>query len=127
MVLGGKNLPKPAPTPYMGISQRKVHTNAIKEITGNEWQTEVLEQSKKQSVIVAFNASWCASCRKMKKLYNKVSLEYEGQPIQYVSLDTDDAHKQAKEYEVRAIPAYRVFKDGELVPELSFGGGKEDS
>ena len=63
----------------------------------------------------------------MKKIYKGESKKYEDQPIQYISLDTDTAHAQAKEYEVRAIPAYRVFKDGELVPELSFGGGKEDS
>ena len=61
----------------------------------------------------------------MKKIYNKESKKYEDTDIEYISLDTDSAHPQAKEYQVKAIPAYRVFIDGELVEELSFGGGKE--
>ena len=121
-VLGG--VMRPAPTPFLGISHRNVQAMAAKEIRAKEWNNEVIEQSKSKPVIVQFKTTSCGACLKMKKVYNEVSIQYENEPIEYITVDADDGYKEANACKITAIPAYRVFKDGELVQELSFEGGK---
>ena len=76
----------------------------------------------KEPVVVAFNASWCRPCMKMKKHFEAVSDMNEDKPISYVKLEVNEFHDQAKEYKISAIPSYRVFKDGEMVDKLSKQG-----
>ena len=98
---------------------------AQKEVRYKQWNAEVIEKSKEVPVIVAFNGSFCGPCRKTKKLYNQVSIEYEGQPIEYVVVDVDDVYKEANKCNITAVPSYRVFKDGQLVEDLSYEGSKD--
>ena len=78
-MLGG--IMRPATTPYLGMSQRNVQAMAAKEIKAKEWSNEVIEQSKSKPVIVQFKTTTCGACRKMNKLYNSVSIQYENEPI----------------------------------------------
>ena len=63
----------------------------------------------------------------MKKVYNEVSIQYENEPIEFITVDADDGYKEANACKIKAIPSYRVFKDGELVEELSFHGSKKEA
>ena len=89
----------------------------MKNITSkDEFEKEVIEKSKEMPVAVDFWASWCGPCQMFGPIFEKVSKELEGK-AGFVKVSVEEAQEIAQEYEVRSIPAIKVFKDGEVVDE----------
>jgi putative thioredoxin len=82
------------------------------------FEHDVIEASREVPVVVDFWASWCAPCRALKPVLEKLAKEYQGK-FRLAKLDTD-AHPQiAGEYGVRGIPNVKAFVDGEVAAEFT--------
>ena len=67
-------------------------------------------------VLVDFWADWCAPCRAMAPLLDRLASEYP--QLRIVKVDAE-AHKPLLEqYGVRSLPTLQVYRNGERVDEL---------
>lgn len=66
------------------------------------------------TVVVKFGATWCAPCRTMGPLLQKLS-DDKGIPVYEV--DIDDYPELANRFSVRSVPHVLVFKDGVISGE----------
>ena len=87
------------------------------EITDATFETKVLNAAL--PVVVEFEADWCPFCRQMRPVVDAVALEYRNTFI-IGRLDTDHNRQKTEKYQIRGIPAYLVFRNGEVVAR--FGG-----
>lgn len=81
------------------------------KISDEEFQTEVLESDK--PVLVDFYADWCAPCKVVTPLLEKVS--ESNNDIKFVKVDVDASHMVAADYGIRGIPTLMMFKNGDVV------------
>jgi len=63
--------------------------------------------------IIDFYAEWCAPCKAMKPVIQKMKVMHPEVKIEEV--DSDDNTELVKQYEVSSLPTYVFIKDGEVV------------
>lgn len=68
--------------------------------------------------IVDFWAPWCAPCRMMEPILDEIALDYAGQGVRVVKVNTEIAQRVAADFEIRSIPTLIFFKDGEPLFEM---------
>jgi putative thioredoxin len=81
------------------------------DITAAEFEREVIEASKTLPVVVDFWAPWCAPCRALTPVIEKVAAELAGR-VKLVKVDSDQQASLAAQYGVRSIPNVIAFKAG---------------
>lgn len=64
-------------------------------------------------VLIDFHTKWCAPCKKMSPIIDELHKELKGQ-IKIVKFDLDLNKELAKIYEIKAIPTFLFFENGEL-------------
>lgn len=85
-----------------------------KEVNDVNFQEEVLDASI--PVLVDFWAPWCGPCQMMSPVISKLAEEYEGK-AKVVKYNVQDHQDFAGKYGIQGIPAFKVFKGGEVVGE----------
>lgn len=97
-------------TTAMAVDDKHVLT-----LTKANFQTEVLASS--QPVLVDFWAVWCGPCKTVAPIVVELATEYEGK-IKFGKVDVDTEEELSKQYEISAIPALLIFKDGKVVDQI---------
>ena len=77
----------------------------------------VLEGSRTAPVLIDFWAPWCAPCRALKPILEKLAQEYGGQ-FTLATINSDENPELAAEMGVRGIPAVKAIVNGELLDEF---------
>jgi len=82
------------------------------------FQKDVIEKSFDKPVLVDFWAEWCAPCRMIGPLLEKLA-EENTDSWELVKLDTDKNQDIAMKYGVRGIPNVKLFRNGEVINEFT--------
>jgi putative thioredoxin len=83
--------------------------------TSNEtFDTDVFERSRDLPVVVDFWAEWCAPCRKLGPILERLAAEYAGRFV-LARADSDRLREAAMRFRVQSIPAVFGVVDGEIV------------
>lgn len=73
---------------------------------------EVIKKDK--YVLVDFWATWCAPCRMIAPVVEKIAEEYSDK-ITVAKVDIDAQEELAIRYGIQSIPTVILFKDGKIV------------
>ena len=80
-------------------------------IQNDTFEAEVLQSDV--PVLVDFWAPWCGPCRAVAPTVDELATEYEGR-AKVVKVDVDQSPELAQQFGVSSIPAFFVFKGGEV-------------
>ena len=86
----------------------------IREVVGDDFKTIVIAESQQHPVLADFWAPWCAPCRMLGPILEKVVQHYEGQ-VHLAKINTDALPALAQEYGIQSIPAVKLFVAGQVV------------
>ena len=86
-------------------------------ITADNFDTDVLEKSRQALVVVDFWAEWCAPCRVLMPLLQKLAEDYQGKFL-LAKVNTDTETELAAQWGIRSLPTVKLFKNGEVVDEF---------
>ncbi len=87
------------------------------DVDDNNFEKEVVEKSEEIPVVVDFWAEWCMPCQSLGPVLEKLAKESEGKFI-LAKANVSQAKSKSQEYEVRSIPAVKIFKKGKVVDEF---------
>lgn len=88
--------------------------NLVKEGSDAGFLTDVIEESRRQPVIVDFWAPWCGPCRQLTPLLEK-TVRAAGGAVRLVKIDIDKNPAVAGQLRVQSIPAVYAFVGGQPV------------
>lgn len=83
-----------------------------------DFQSAVLDQSRSVPVLVDFWASWCAPCRMLAPVLERMAEKAQGRWT-LVKVNTEEYPDIAGAYAVRSIPNVKLFVDGKVVDEFT--------
>ena len=86
----------------------------IVNTTAESFDADVFERSNDVPVLVDFWAEWCAPCRMLGPILERLATEYDGRFV-LVKADTEQLPKAAAEFQVQSIPAVYSVVGGEIV------------
>ena len=96
----------------------------IVEANEATFEAEVLERSHAVPVVIDFWAEWCAPCRVLKPVLEKLANEFAGKVV-LAKVNTEEAPGVAAQFGVRSIPAVFAVREGRVVD--SFVGALPES
>jgi putative thioredoxin len=88
------------------------------DVTSANFRPVVLDGSHSAPVIIDFWAPWCAPCRVLKPILEKLADEYAGR-FTLAKINSDENPDIAAQFAVRGIPAVKAVVDGTLVDEFT--------
>ncbi|UKJ89519.2 thioredoxin [Theileria orientalis] len=74
-------------------------------------------------VVVDFYADWCGPCVRFAPKFDELAEEHPN--LLFIKVNVDTLQELAQKYGVTSIPAFKVFKSGQVVGE--FVGANKDS
>ena len=80
----------------------------------NSFMKDVIEPSKSVPVLVDFWAPWCAPCKQLKPMLEKLVADQNGK-VKLVKINTQEQPGIAEQLRVMSIPMVFAFKDGKPV------------
>ncbi|MCM1025904.1 MAG: thioredoxin [Roseburia sp.] len=81
------------------------------QLKTENFDEEVLQASV--PVLVDFYADWCGPCKMMAPVVAKLAEEFEGR-LKVGKCNVDDNMQLAQRYRITSIPAFLIFRDGEV-------------
>lgn len=105
-------------------ASEKPKTSYVKDATTKTFQTDVVEASRTQPVIVDFWAPWCGPCKTLGPILEKLVNAAQG-AVQMVKVNIDENPEIAQALRIQSIPTVYAFKNGQ--PLDGFAGALPES
>ncbi len=86
----------------------------IRDLTTDEFDAVVVQQSNERPVIIDFWAPWCGPCRQLAPLLERLVTERDGQVL-LVKVNVDEEPALAQAFAVQSIPMVAAIRNGQLV------------
>ncbi|MBX3689054.1 thioredoxin [Dokdonella sp.] len=102
----------PAPSPH------------VFDATEANFQSEVLDASFQQPILVDLWATWCGPCKTLGPILEKLVDSFNG-ALRLAKVDVDKEQGLAAAFGVRSIPTVVLIRDGQ--PVDGFGGAQPES
>ncbi len=87
-------------------------SNSVIVISDEKFDTEVLKAE--QPVLAYFWAPWCGPCKLVSASIDSIAANYSDR-LKVVKMEIDPNPATVKQYKVEGVPAFRLFKNSELV------------
>lgn len=84
------------------------------DVTDATFQTEVVDRSARQVVVIDLWAEWCGPCKTLGPILEKV-VDAAGDAAVLAKVDVDANPQIAQAFQVQSIPAVYAMKDGKIV------------
>ncbi|OJW82035.1 MAG: hypothetical protein BGO69_15665 [Bacteroidetes bacterium 46-16] len=91
-----------------------VNGGESKKATGMSMDDFNKQVSKNGYVMVDYNAQWCAPCKKIAPMLDKVVSEKKGK-LDLLKIDADENKELLNEKGIEGIPYLELYRDGKLV------------
>ncbi|HIO31514.1 MULTISPECIES: thioredoxin family protein [Marinobacter] len=94
------------------------------EATMDNFQQDVMEASSKTPILIDVWAEWCAPCKQLMPLLEKLADEYKG-GFMLAKVNADEQQQLTGSLGVRSLPTVILVKDGQAVD--GFNGALQES
>jgi putative thioredoxin len=88
------------------------------DVTEADFEQKVVAASSTHPVVIDFWAPWCAPCKVLKPILEKLAEEYAGKFL-LAKVNSDENPQIAARYGVRGIPSVKAMVDGKIVDEFT--------
>jgi putative thioredoxin len=89
----------------------------MQAITIQNFQQEVIDASMQIPVLVDFWADWCAPCKQLSPLLEKLEQHYAGK-IKFVKVDAEAEKQLAQHFRIQSLPTVYAFVGGQPVDQF---------
>jgi putative thioredoxin len=107
-----------------GMTAAAAPEGLIKETTTQGFMKDVIEESKRQPVLIDFWAPWCGPCKQLTPILEKVVKGAKGK-VKLVKMNIDDHPAIPGQMGIQSIPAVIAFVNGQ--PADGFMGALPES
>jgi putative thioredoxin len=105
------------------MNEQVVAENVV-AVTMENARDVLIEESFQRPVVVDFWADWCAPCKTLMPLLEKLAAEYDGQFL-LAKVNCDEQQQIAAQFGVRSLPTVMVMREGQ--PIDGFTGAQPES
>ncbi|MBM4288103.1 MAG: thioredoxin [Deltaproteobacteria bacterium] len=86
------------------------------QVTDGDFEQEILKSDI--PALVDFWAAWCGPCRAIAPVVQELANDYVGK-VKVAKMNVDENSKTPVKYGIRAIPTLILFKNGNVVDQIT--------